>query len=534
MTDFLVVGSGATGVHFARTVLDQGHRVTMIDVGHEKPPAPASDATFQQLKDRLDDPETYFLGPRGESVVFPAPTAKPYGFPESKAYVFRRPASFEVEDRGFQPMLSFARGGLAEAWTGGSYELTDAELAWLGFPSTAMRAAYAAVATRIGVGAIADDLQRFSPVTAPYLEPLPLDPHSGALVDRYLRRRDAVNALGAWVGRSRVAVLSRALGDRKACGNLGRCLWGCPNDALYAPSHTLRELRSHPAFSYVPARLVTRVDTDGAGRAIGVVSTDLHGHGEERHRGDRVILAAGALASTRIYLETLAARGGNEPCVEGLMDNGHVMIPFVNPRRLGADVKLDDYQFHMLAMGIEADDWRHHAHAQVTTLKAASVHPIVNNLPFDLRSSLRVFQRIRGALGVANLWLSDNRRASNVARLQRDREGRTRLVLEYARTADDVARTERMVQQTRRVLGALGCIAPGFMVKVLPRGSSVHYAGTLPLAETGAAHTTAGNGEVHGIPGLHVVDGSTFRWLPAKNITFSLMANATRIARELS
>jgi choline dehydrogenase-like flavoprotein len=34
------------------------------------------------------------------------------------------------------------------------------------------------------------------------------------------------------------------------------------------------------------------------------------------------------------------------------------------------------------------------------------------------------------------------------------------------------------------------------------------------------------------VENLLVVDGSTFPFLPAKNITFSLMANAVRVAEE--
>ena len=37
MTHVVVVGSGASGVHFALTALERGHDVTMVDVGIERP-----------------------------------------------------------------------------------------------------------------------------------------------------------------------------------------------------------------------------------------------------------------------------------------------------------------------------------------------------------------------------------------------------------------------------------------------------------------------------------------------------------------
>jgi hypothetical protein len=129
MARYLVVGSGATGVHVAQTLLERGQTVELVDVGFERPPAPHPDADFSRLKELLDDPERYFLGDEGSAVVYPAPDAKPYGFPPSKGYVFRRPGEVSILERGFSPIVSYARGGLAEAWTGGSYELRDEELA---------------------------------------------------------------------------------------------------------------------------------------------------------------------------------------------------------------------------------------------------------------------------------------------------------------------------------------------------------------------------------------------------------------------
>jgi choline dehydrogenase-like flavoprotein len=534
MADFLVVGSGATGVHAAATLLEHGHRVEMVDVGYERPDARAPDASFSELKEQLPDAERFFLGEAGESVVYPSPSAKLYGFPPSKTYVFRRTQHAGLELRGFEPMLSFARGGLAEAWSGGAYELRDEEFADFPFAGSDIRPHYDTVARRIGIGGTSDDLRRFTPLTASYLAPVAADEHSGALLERYAARRARVNAHGVYLGRSRVALLSRDLDERRACSAMGRCLWGCPRSALYTPSATLSDLRRHERFEYRPGLFVRRVSLDSRGRARGVVVSAHDASGETDMRADVVVLAAGALSSTRIYLETLAASGVAAPALPGLMDNRHVMIPFVNLSRIGSDVALSSYQFHMLAMGIDRGGWRDDAHGQITSLKAAMVHPIVSGLPFDLRSSLAMFRRVRGGLGVVNIWLADRRRDANRARLARDANGQSRLVLEYGDDGSDLPDTRSAMRTTIRALRTLGCVAPSFMAKILPRGSSVHYAGTLPMTNDDREHTLRADGGVRGIDALYVVDGAGFPWLPAKNITFTLMANAVRIAEQLA
>jgi choline dehydrogenase-like flavoprotein len=61
-------------------------------------------------------------------------------------------------------------------------------------------------------------------------------------------------------------------------------------------------------------------------------------------------------------------------------------------------------------------------------------------------------------------------------------------------------------------------------------GASVHYAGALPMSETPAPLTCSREGRSHDFENLYFVDGTTFPFLPSKNLTFTLMANAIRIA----
>jgi choline dehydrogenase-like flavoprotein len=61
-------------------------------------------------------------------------------------------------------------------------------------------------------------------------------------------------------------------------------------------------------------------------------------------------------------------------------------------------------------------------------------------------------------------------------------------------------------------------------------GASIHYAGTLPFDETGKVGTLDRSGKLNGFENVYVADGSGFRYLPAKGITLSLMANAHRTA----
>ena len=261
MSRVLVVGSGASGVHFAQTALELGHSVTMLDVGGERPQAVQPGATFAQLKDSLPDPVAQFLGDQFSGVVYPGTRATYYGFPPSKDYVFATPDRFSFRTGEMKPWFTFARGGFAETWTAGVYPFNDEDLAPFPFSSSELTSYYREIAGRIGIGATRDDLERFMAHDCDYMDSLPLDPHSAWLLDSYGRRRERLQRMGWFMGRSRVATLSRDFGDRKACAQLGRCLWGCPSESIYTPAATLRECMRHPRFTYVPGASETHAST---------------------------------------------------------------------------------------------------------------------------------------------------------------------------------------------------------------------------------------------------------------------------------
>jgi choline dehydrogenase-like flavoprotein len=533
VADIIVIGSGATGAHFALSALRRGHRVTMVDVGYARPEPVQPELSFRRLKDALDDPVEYFLGRRLERVVYPAAIAKHYGFPPSKAYVFDRPSSFNVVSRGFEPMLSFARGGLAEAWTGGCYEFSAEDLREFPIAPADLESGYAEVARRIGVSAERDDIARFSPFTAPYLPPLPLDDHSARILERYGNRRERLNReLRFFLGRSRVATLSRDHGQRGACTSLGRCLWGCPRHSLWSPSLTVAECQAFDGFAYLPDHFVSHFYYDARGR-VQEISAVSAGGVTRRLRGDVVVLAAGALGTSAIYLMSVLRREGRRVTLGGLMDNQHAVIPFVNTRRLGSPVNTETYQFHLLALAVAGEGGTHEAHGQITTLRSAAVHPIVQSLPFDLATGMTVFRRIRSALGVANVWHAARRDPANAVSLRSDTDGHEALAIECDVAPADRVRLARTIDVVRGALGELDCVAPRRQVQVLPLGSSVHYAGTLPMTTIEDEHTCAPDGRVRGFENLIVADGAAFPALPAKNLTFTLMANAVRLAELL-
>jgi hypothetical protein len=216
MNQIVVVGSGASAVHFALSALEKGREVLMLDVGRERPASVMPEATLTELKSALSDPVRYFLGNTFEAVLYPGSNVEYYGFPPSKSYVFSGVPQFKWRAEGFRPLASFAQGGLAEAWTGGVYPFNDAELAEFPFAYAEIAPYYELVSRRIGISGETDDLSRFMPAHQYLMPPLELDEHSGVLLKAYERRRAHLNGrLGCYIGRSRIATISRDKDGRR-------------------------------------------------------------------------------------------------------------------------------------------------------------------------------------------------------------------------------------------------------------------------------------------------------------------------------
>jgi choline dehydrogenase-like flavoprotein len=96
----------------------------------------------------------------------------------------------------------------------------------------------------------------------------------------------------------------------------------------------------------------------------------------------------------------------------------------------------------------------------------------------------------------------------------------------YAPTADQARAVRRGERAMLRRLAGLRCVPIG-VARPSP-GASIHYAGTLPVGD--GPLNTAPDGRLNGCRHVYVGDGSSWRWLPAKGLTFTLMANARRVA----
>ena len=531
MDRVVIVGSGASGVHFALSLLQKGYDVHMLDVGATGSEPVNQQDSFVGLKSNLIDPAAYFLGEDFSGVFLPEGQSEYYGIPPNKSYVLTNVADGYLKTRGFSPLQSFAQGGLAQVWTGGAYPFNSYELEAYPFSYKDIEPYYGEVAKRIGISGVDDDLSRFMPVHDHLLSPLDIDEHSAVLLSEYAKHKSFLHEkFGCYFGRSRSATLTAAKRGRPACSYLGRCLWGCPTDAFYTPSITLRECADFSNFHYHPGLRIRHFKYDGKRHITSVVTQSQTGAALQDLPVDRLVLAAGTLASSKIFMQSIYQATGEFVKLPGLMDNRQVLIPFVNLKMIGRAFDPATYQYHQVAFGIEGEEPAEYLHGLITTLKTAMIHPIIQKIPLDLKTSTFLFRNLHAALGLVNLNFYDTRRDDNFVVLEAGNgKAETTLRIDYTPPPGEGEAITKALRKVRRVLRKLKCVVPPGMAHVRPMGASVHYAGTLPMSRTNRPFTTTEFCQSRDFDNLYIVDGSTFPYLPAKNITFTLMANAVRV-----
>ena len=240
------------------------------------------------------------------------------------------------------------------------------------------------------------------------------------------------------------------------------------------------------------------------------------------------MLAAGGLVTTRLVLELQGRFGDDVP----VLDAPGLGFALCLPERLGAAVATREFSMAQVSF-MAAGDPQRAADAAYGSLFPASGIPgslVIERMPLTRPGAVRLFRWLQPALLLGNCFLP-GRYSRNTARLERDADGRGRLVVRGGVADELPARFDRLRRQLSRAFRRLGALAIPSSFSPIGPGESIRYAGTLPMSASPGPGQVDACGELHGSPALHVVDLSTFPAMPAKHHTLTLMANADRIGR---
>jgi choline dehydrogenase-like flavoprotein len=527
--DVIVVGSGPGGVNAAAALVEAGRSVLLLDhgIGDEHYASLIPHRSFPEL--RRSDPEQhrYFLGDRFEGVPLGAVRVGAQLTPP-RLHVFAEGAErVPIESESFQASASLARGGFGAAWAAGVFPFADEELRDLGLAAADLQPHYDAVAERIGVSGGEDDLAGFFAPSPSLMPPLELDSNAEAILARYGRSRERLHAAGFFLGTTRLAVCTREHRGRGPERYLDMAYWADFDRSVYRPQWTLEELRRSPRFSYLGGRFVQSFSETGDRVRVRAQLAD--GVSEE-HEAAALVLAAGTIGSAWIVLRSLGRYDQPVP----ILCNPYAYVPMLNLGTLGRPVR--DRRHSLAQLTCMLRDPRaggRTVQAQVFSYRSLLTFKLMKEVPIAYRESLRILRLLIPHVSILGIHHEDRPTAAKQLQLQRGAgSAPDRLRIDYAPGVDERSAQRSDERALRRIFLRLGCvplrtIRPG-------HGANIHYAGTFPMSPGGGELTCDSSGRLRATRAVHLADGSVFPWLPAKGLTFTLMAHANRVGSLLA
>lgn len=529
--DWIVVGSGCTGAMAAQTLVEAGARTTMLDVGYtdRRYAGLIPDKDFVSIRKTEPDQHRYFLGDEFEGIPLANAKAGAQLTPPRRFIVAQVEKYLRFESSAFRALESLAYGGLGNGWGAGCCVYSRAEMGLVGLDASGMGEAYRTVSGRIGISGMKDDA---SPYTLGdldnFLPALTVDANCRALRVEYLKRRARLNRDGFYMGQPALAVISRDMGDRHPVSYREMDFYSDRERAAYRPWITVDRLKAAGNFRYVDSALALRfIESDGL---VTIECLNTLSDTPVAFRCRNLVLATGVLGTARIVLRSLGHEGRRLP----LLSNPHAFFPCIQLRMLGKQVEAERHSFAQLSLFHDRDnDGASVAMASLYSYRALMLFRIIGQVPLNLVDSRIILNYLMPGMVIMGIHHPESASRSKNLRLEADPGSITgdRLSAEYALSDAEQDAIKFRERKFLKVMRNLGCYSLGRIDQ--GPGSSIHYAGTLPFDDRGAPFTLRSDGKLNGARNVFVADGSGFRHLPAKGLTFSLMANAHLVVRNL-
>ncbi len=526
--DVLIIGSGPAGVHAAYPLVKAGKRVCMVDGGYEAPPMlyDPPRGTYDDVRRQEPDQYRWFLGEDLSNIPLGGLAGGHGGGMAhgNRAYVTAGTEEFlPLKLSSAQIIQSLAQGGLGAVWGAACAFILDHELTAMGLNSSEMQKHYRTVSERIGVSG-----PQIHPEIDPPLQP---DHHAEHFLKAYRRKEKCFRKEHLSIVQPHSAVLTRDKGSRKAHSYSDMDYFADAGRSVYRPQYTLQELQAFPNFQYADKELVERIIEKDDGVEVHSTSIKNGTRGTKNaFKGNRVILAAGAIGTARILLRSFNLFDTPLP----LIAKPHAFIAALHGRSLGASGPAERCSLCQLLL---LDEERHasgleSACAQIYSYKSLQLFRLLGSIPLPIPEAMSLLALLAPSLNVIDIRFPGLSDAGKTLTLRKDAGG-DRVHIHLGVSEEEQRSRHTALKRIKRGLRMLGAMPLRTMM--LPEGSSSHYGGTVPFQSQPGKFPFSVNaeGKLHQGRQIYVADASVFLALSAKPFTLTIMANANRIGEHV-
>jgi hypothetical protein len=528
ISDYIVVGSGCCGAIAAKTLIDKGIKLTLLDTGIiQDSTTTATSNSFIDIRKNDANQIDFLLGKNFESLGS-LQKKNPVHLTPNRQFTTAKVEDYLIwEDGNFNPIESLAKGGLGNAWGLGSYVYSDNELKQTGLPISELRAAYQWLASFIGISGGNDSSANyanghlFTPQQA-----IPLDFNGQRLWNKLQHKQHQFQQTNFVVGRTPLAISTQNTlnGELYKANDLDFYETGIT--AAFRPINTIQHLQKTGLLNYQANQLVMQFkERDGI---VEVETLDISTNETKLYLCKKLILAAGALGTARIVMRS--ATISKLP----LLCNPYTYIPSLQFPLLGA--ANTGYQTGLAQLSLYYDLDTTHTNIAMGSLysyRSLMGFRLMREFPLDFKSGQQWVKFLQPALNITGVFHPEFPGTNKYMELVKDTTllSGDKLKSCYQLNEQEeiqIVKTEQAFKKTLRQLGTVP-----LKVQRNKHGASIHYGGTLPFNST-QTPTHTNNGRLHDYQNIFVADGSGFQFLSGKGLTLTLMAYAHHVTKQAS
>ncbi len=402
-------------------------------------------------------------------------------------------------------------GGLSKFWGASFLPFTENDLQQ--WPvSLNLQPYYKKLLSHIRIAGAEDRLESYF---TPHLyneSPLRL-PKVFRRMEAALNRNPAASVIA---GNPRLAVANS--GDA-GCTYCGHCFYGCYNDSIYSADQTLEKLIADKSIRYVPGKRLIRYKPASAS-GVEITLQDIDRSMPETHLFDKLYVAAGCIETTRVVSQSTGEY--QFPIIENPMF--HVPILYT-----GA-VKHAEFREHIalnnLLIGIlPGSGIENYVHMQVYPINIYLWNHFFSK--FFSASGPSLAELAQKTIGkqiyMALFYLHGDYTKGSTLRFSGQEEN-----LRFTYAEETLRQAKLALEQLSSAFKGSGFHLLKAWMSPLPAGGSYHYAGTLPLGDS--QYAAADLGEI--AKNVYICDSASFPSIPSQNHSYSIMANAFRVAEQ--
>lgn len=522
--DVLIIGSGPSGITAARTLVERGLNVAVVDGGKQNKiyDKITPDKNFVDVRENDNEQHQYFLGNNFEGVSLGLNKVGAQLTPSRKYLIDGVSENLSIKSDSFFPMESLAVGGLGGGWGCGCYCFSEMELKKAHLNVSEMENAYRVISERIGISGNQDDGSAYSDRGLLKLQkPLRAENNIEQLLFAYNKNKSALNKKGIYAGRSVMAVLSEDFEDRKANSYNDMEFWSDHGKSAWRAWMEVERLKRFDNFKHISGLLVKTIIENETGVTLNAI--EFTSNNKIQLFAKKIILAAGAIGTARIIMES-----EKQDIRLPILCNNYLYFPFLQWRRLGKGFEKNKSSLSQMVLYYDPNGKNEDVSlAALFSYRSLLLYKMIREVPLNFKYARSIFQYLHPAITLAGIHHPEEKGTEKYLEWKNGE-----MHARYIYNENEIANFNIRESQIVKAMKTMGC-TPLKKVKT-PAGSSIHYAGSLPFSNDAKKNSLQSNGKLNGYKNTFVADGSGFHFLPAKGITLSLMANAHNVATHLA